>query len=205
MLDEDEAIPAPEPKRHIVNQEKLPPSFPTQAHRPEFWEALGRTVATFGFLENTLGRAIFAVTGTTELSDDPALREAAVQSWPRTLERALSDPLGNLIDSFGKAVRENSHATITNVDALLDQLRDAARIRNVLCHGFWQMPDAGGKSTPFFVSKRIEVFDTAIDVAFLDQVRTATVEMACGVMDVVTHMGWQFPGSSGPGKPVWTA
>lgn len=23
------------------------------------------------------------------------------------------------------------------------------------------------------------------------------------VINVVTHMGWQFPGSSGPGKPIW--
>ncbi len=29
----------------------LPPSFPTHQHSPKFWEQLGRTVATFGCLE----------------------------------------------------------------------------------------------------------------------------------------------------------
>jgi hypothetical protein len=46
----------------MVAFDKLPPSFPTQAHAPAFWEALGRAVATFGFLEETLGKAIFAFT-----------------------------------------------------------------------------------------------------------------------------------------------
>jgi hypothetical protein len=35
----------------------LPPGFPTQAHSPAFWEALGRAVATFGFLGEMLGKA----------------------------------------------------------------------------------------------------------------------------------------------------
>jgi len=191
-----------EPRRYVTAPQNLPSEFPTQAHSSEFWEALGRTVATLGFLENVLGRAIFAITGTTELPEDPAKAEAALKDWPRTLERALSDPLGGLIDSFGKAVRENAKTTITNLDLLLDQLKQAAGLRNVLCHGFWQMPDTAGRSVPFFVNRRIEVFETPVDVDFLNQVRSATVEMACGVINIVTHMGYQFPGSGGPGKPV---
>ena len=31
---------------------------------PQFWEQLGRTVATYGFLEEVLGKAIFAFTAT---------------------------------------------------------------------------------------------------------------------------------------------
>ena len=30
-----------------------------------FWETLGRTIATFGFLEEVLGKAIFAFAATT--------------------------------------------------------------------------------------------------------------------------------------------
>lgn len=38
-------------KRYFVAEEDLPKDFPTHRHEPVFWEVLGRTVATFGFLE----------------------------------------------------------------------------------------------------------------------------------------------------------
>ena len=44
-----------EPKRHVVNPSDLPIEYPTHLHSAGFCEALGRTVATFGFLEETLG------------------------------------------------------------------------------------------------------------------------------------------------------
>jgi len=37
--------------RSIVNQDALPEKFPTHAHSETFWERIGRTIATFGFLE----------------------------------------------------------------------------------------------------------------------------------------------------------
>jgi hypothetical protein len=29
--------------------------------------------------------------------------------------------------------------------------------------------------------------------------------LACAVMNTVTQMGYQFPGSSGPGKPIFSS
>ena len=81
-------------------------------------------------------------------------------------------------------------------------LREASRIRNVLCHGSWRTPDKNGASTPLFVDRKGEVFDTAVDCAFLDQVQRHVAELACGVVDLVANMGWRFPGSSGPGRPI---
>ena len=122
-----------EPKRYIVDDKGLPENFPTHRHSGEFCEALGRTVATFGFLEETLGKAIFSFTATREISEDQI--QAEFEKWLPTLERGLSDPLGGLIDAYGKAVRNNKAATITNLDNLLEDLRKAAVLRNVLCHG----------------------------------------------------------------------
>src|SRR5690242_8341057 len=84
--------------------DRLPPGFPTQTHSPAFWEALGRAVATFGFLEETLCKAIFAYTGMQEMPE--AQFSAAYEKWVLTLRRALSDPLSNLINAYAKAVRE---------------------------------------------------------------------------------------------------
>jgi hypothetical protein len=192
----------PELNRSSVAIDKLPADYPTHKHPPAFWEALGRAIATCGFLEEALGKAIFAFTGTRQIAEDQA--QAEYEKWLPTLERALSDPLGGLIDSYGKAVRSNASATVINLDGLLNNLREAAAIRNVLCHGSWNnIPDAQGRSVPFFVNRKQEKFETPIDIAFIKQVQQAVLELACDVINSVTQMGWQFPGSSGPGKPLW--
>ncbi len=190
----------PEPNRYVVYHRNLPRSYPTHTHSAEFWEALGRTVATFGFLEETLGKAIFSFTATRQFPEDEL--EAEFEKWLPTLEKALSDPLGGLIDSYGKAVRANSSATISNLDELLEDLRAASILRNVLCHGSWRVPDDQGRSIPLFVNRKNEVFQDAIDVACLQQVQQHVAELVCAVINTVTHMGWQFPGSGGPGNPI---
>jgi hypothetical protein len=192
---------APEHKRFVVDIKNLPPLFPTHRHSAMFWESLGRTIATFGFLEEVLGKAIFAFSATTPYPESEV--EAAFGKWLPTLERALIDPLSSLVDAYGKAVRNNSEATITNLDDLLSELRKASVIRNVLCHGSWQTPDANGKSLPRFVNRQKMVWDTSIDIAYLQQTQRAVAELACEVVTTVTRMGWQFPGSRGPGKTVF--
>ena len=165
-----------------------------------FWENLGRTIATFGFLEEVLGKAIFAFTATTRYPESEV--EAAFKKWLPTLERALIDPLAGLIDAYGRAVRSNSEASITNLDDLLSELRKASVIRNVLCHGSWRTPDTGGKSLPLFVNRQKMVWDTPIDIPYLKQTQKEVAELACEVVTTVTRMGWQFPGSRGPGKTI---
>jgi hypothetical protein len=190
-----------ESKCFMIDTQKLPTDFPTHKHAPEFWEALGCTVATFGFLEEVLGKAIFSFTGTRRVPPNKA--QAEFEKWLPTLERALSDPLGGLIDSYAKAVRANTGTTITNIDELVEKLRKASVIRNVLCHGSWKIPDKEGRSLPLFVDKNKEVFETPIDVAYLKQMQRHVAELTCAVISSVTAMGWQFPGSNGPGLPIW--
>ena len=129
--------------------------------------------------------------------------QQAYTEWLPKLERTLIDPLGNLIDTYGKAVRGNPDATIDNLDALLGDLRKASQIRNILCHGSWRLPDTGGASIPFFVNRQKEIVDSAMDREFIDQVQRHTANLACAVINTVTQMGWQFPGSAGPGKTIW--
>ena len=189
-----------EVNRLIIDRGKLPPLFPTHVLSPEFWEQLGRTVATYGFLEEVLGKAIFAFTATRNYSPDKI--DAAYQAWLPQLQRALTDQLSSLADSYGRAARDNPATTTENVDELVQDIKKATVIRNVLCHGSWRSPNANGASVPLFVNWQKEVFDTAIDIAYLEQVQAHVTQLACGVIDSVTHMGWQFPGYAGPGKPI---
>lgn len=185
-----------------VDFDNLPSQFPTQFHPAAFWEALGRAVATFGFLEEVLGKAIFAITATRQFPETEI--QAAYEKWLSTLQRALSDPLGGLINSYEKALREHPRTAISNRTELIDRLREASKLRNVLCHGSWnRRPNSQGRSIPFFVDKNNEIFETAVDSTYLNKVQTHTVELLCRVIDTVTEMGYKFPGSNGPGKSVW--
>ena len=186
--------------RSIIDRDKLPPLFPTHRQSPQFWEQLGRTIATYGFLEEVLGKAIFAFTATRNYSLGEI--DSAYQAWLSQLKRALTDQLWRLAESFGKAARDNPATTTENIDELVEGIKKAAAIRNVLCHGSWPTPNADGASVPLFVNQKNEVFDTAIDIAYLKQVQAHVVGLACSVIDTVTHRGWQFPGGPGPGKPI---
>jgi hypothetical protein len=187
--------------RSIVDKKALPDKYPTHIHEALFWESLGRAVATFGFLEEVLTKAIFSFTATKHYSEQKI--EQAYAKWLPMLERSLADPLGNLIDTYGKAVRDNPEATIENLDELLNDLREASKIRNVLCHGSWRMPNSSGASIPFFINRQKEVFETPIDYQFINQVQKHSVGLICEVINTVTHMGWQFPGSESPGEVIW--
>jgi hypothetical protein len=186
--------------RSIIDRDKLPPLFPTHRHSPHFWEQLGRTIATYGFLEEVLGKAIFAFTATRTYS--PEEIDAVYQAWLPQLERALTDQLWNLAESYGTAARDNAATTTENVDEIVEDIKKATVIRNVLCHGSWRTPNANGASVPLFVNRQKQVSDTAIDIAYLEQVQAHVAELACSVIDTVMHMGWQFPGGAGPGKPI---
>jgi hypothetical protein len=194
-------MPKEEPVGYLVDLDGLPGRLPTHKHEGVFWESLGRAVATFGFLEEVLGKAIFAFTATRRY-DEAEIQQAYVE-WLPKLERTLADPLGNLIDTYGKAVRDHGGATIGHLDDLLDDLRKASGVRNILCHASWRQPNPAGASVPFFVNRQKMLVDTAMDRQFIDQVQRHTTELICAVINTVTHMGWQFPGSVGPGKKIY--
>jgi uncharacterized protein (DUF2132 family) len=84
----------------VVDLEALPEMFPTHFHDAIFWEWLGRTISTFCFLEDVLGRAIFSFTATRQYDEKKV--QKAYEEWLPRLERALSDPLGGLIDSYAR-------------------------------------------------------------------------------------------------------
>lgn len=187
--------------RYFVDLNGLPDGFPTHRHEAAFWERQGRAVATFGFLEEVLGKAIFSFTATR--SYNGAEIQQAYTEWLPKLERALIDPLGNLIDAYGKAARDHQDAVIDNLDDLLGDLQKASQMRNILCHGSWRLLDTSGASIPFFVNRQKGIVDSAMDRQFIDQVQRNTANLTCSVINTVTQMGWQFPGSAGPGKTIW--
>jgi hypothetical protein len=186
----------------VVDKAGLPKSFPTHGHDPLFWEALGRAVATFGFLEEALARAIFAITATREYSSKEQ-RDSDFDVWFGKLERVLSDQLGGLTQTFCKEVKVHGKAKHEGFEELSEELEKSREIRNVLCHGSWRPPRADGSSLPFYFKKGGLWFTEYIDRNYLLSVQEATAEIAVEVINTVTAMGWQFPGSGGPGRSIF--
>lgn len=186
---------------HIIDREKLPVDYPTHAQSAQFWEELGRTIAVFGFLEEMLGKAIFALTGMKEF--DPEGDPDAFGDWIKTLEKALVDQLGGLILAYERALAANDKTKGRNYAGFIDDLKKVKDIRNVLCHGSWGKPDDQGKTVPKFVNRKLAVFDTPVGIEFLRTTRKEVVHLTCAVLDSVTSLGFQFPGSESPGQVLW--
>lgn len=183
-----------------VAEDQLPCNFPTHRHTAEFWEQLGRTIATFGYLEEILGRAILALTATREYGPDDI--DEAYDKWAGQLERAASDPLGGLVNEYAAALKNHHVLPVANPKQLINDLRSVSKLRNVLCHGSWQVPDVEGRSLPKFVDKKMNVFNTPIDVSYLKQIRDQVVSLACAVVNTISNLGLRFPGSKGQGRAI---
>lgn len=190
------------PKGHVIDREKLHTDYPTHCHEPPFWEEMGRTVAAFGFIEEMLGKSIYALTGTKEI--DPEGNPELFNEWIKTLEKALTDQLGGLILGYEKALAENERTKGKDYSKQIDELKQAKDIRNALCHGSWDKPDDQGRSIPKFVNRKLMIFDTPVDVDFLRQTRAGLRHIACDILDSVTSVGYKFPGSDSPGEQLWT-
>ncbi|MEG9624948.1 hypothetical protein [Pseudomonas guariconensis] len=188
--------------KHLIDRDRLPTDFPTHRHSSEFWEQLGRAVATFGFLEEILKKAIFALTATRRYAPDEI--EEAFGRWERKLGQTLTDTLGRLTKDYGQALRAHPKGVVANVEDLIERLHRAAILRNVLCHGSWQAPREEGRSLPTFVSNELMIFNTPVDTLYLQQIRRGIVELSCDVIESVTGIGLQFPGSNSPGQPIWS-
>lgn len=188
-------------KPAVIDHSRLPSQYPTTLHPPAFWEQLGRTVATFGFLEDVLGKAIFAFSATAVYSEEEVHR--ALGKWDEQLARALTDTLYPLAEVYGKVVRNHQDADFKNVVDLVDDIKKASKVRNALCHGSWHASDASGKTVLYYFDKTDGKFETQIDIAWMQQVQAHVVDLICDVVNSVTVLGWQFPGGAGPGEEIW--
>ena len=185
-------------RSYQVDVRKLPIGYPTHLHSAQFWEQVGRTVASFGFLEDVLLRAIVALTYTREVSDDELEVETAEAA--NRLKKAVSDTLWPLIDEYVRLSKAHQAYPFSNLSDLEADLRSATKLRNVIAHGSWRVPDEQGRSVPHFVNRQGEAFETPVDIAFLQDLQQHTAELAAAVVNSITLMGWAFPGTSGPGR-----
>jgi hypothetical protein len=171
---------------------------------PEFWEELGRTIATLAFLEDCLKRASLAITATrTYRTVEQA--EAAFATWERDLESSLNETLKKLAERMATALKGDERYPTNIVDTIQNGLKRVAERRNALCHGAWVDYDsASGVATLRYWRKKEWRQSTSrcFSTTDLARIRREAVEITYDVIDLVVRQGIQFPGSTAPGKEV---
>lgn len=150
----------------------------------DFAALLGQCVASFGWLEEILKRAIFAL-DRARLADDLTPQE--LQAWLTRIGTMADDSMGTLIERLDSAMRR--HPGLHDRDAITDALHEVKRHRNHLCHASWRPTDDKGLWHPAFVNTRGEPFDHALGVDDLAAILRDTVTIGQRVIRVMRTTG----------------
>ena len=187
-----------------VDRNKLPTEWPTHRGTPAFWEELGRTVAAFGFLEDTLARACFALTATREYANIGEV-EAAFPKWRTKLERSLTDTLASLTSKIAEAFENDDRVPADVGSGIVRRLHELAVWRNALCHGAWVRFDGDGAAwLRYFrrTSDGPEALDRSLSSEEIASIRAGAVDVTIRLVDVVAHTDVRFPGTTPPSMDV---
>ena len=163
---------------------QIPPDWPTHKGSEALWEELGRTVATFGMLEDTLARAYFHVTGQQQLIEgvDPKeqLPKEQLEAWAADLIGRLPETLKPLADRMKAAWKALDGELTERRAAMADEIKILADERNRLCHGAWVAFNEPDRGTVRYFPRKFDVGEIFLD--------TRSVEDLAGVRRRVTAL-----------------
>lgn len=142
---------------------------------------LGWTIASFGYLEDMLKRAIFSL---DREQLDGAIRESDFRKWFRRMEHVAADSLGTLIERLGQTLAREGRTD----RELIGSLEEIKEWRNLLCHAAWQPDDDKSGWEPIFANTRGEVFEGSLGVDDLHAIRALTLDTAARVRRIIESL-----------------
>lgn len=149
----------------------------------DFAAQLGHAISGFGFLEEALKRAIFALTrsGLGKRPDDRALA-----NWLHRMEDIADDTLGTLIDQF---IKQIGNAGLKERDRLAADLRRIRRDRNMLCHASWKPTETPGRWHPSFLNTKGELFPGDVGTDDIAAIHADTLDAAARIVAIMRRTG----------------
>lgn len=184
----------------VVDRAGLPKDWPTHRGSSKLWEELGRAIASFSHLEDTLARAYFGFTGTKTFETE-GQAEAAFPQWAKELKQSLTNSLYALTLKLGKAFEEDNRVPKAVASDIIDRLNELRVWRNALCHGAWQDFAADGSSQHRYFRKTahgVEQLDDRLTLEKVSSIRLAAVELTLDIVDLLSVVDVQFPGTAQP-------
>lgn len=150
----------------------------------DFAAALGQCVASFGWLEEVIKRAIYAL-DRARLADD--LTPEELEAWLTRIGGIADDSMGTLIEQLDAAMRR--HPGLRDRNQITDRLGEIRLYRNLLCHASWRPTDRKTHWHPAFVSAKGDVQAKALALGDLEQLLARTVEVGGRVLRVMRATG----------------
>lgn len=160
-------------------------SQPPETHYllPEdFAAALGQAVATFGWLEEVLKRALYSLER-VRMAKDVTLLDLG--RWRHHMAEIADDSLGTLIEQLDGALRR--HPGIHDRDSLNDGLVTLKQQRNLLCHASWSPAEQKGRWKPAFVAMKGEAVPEDMSAAEIVAIRHNAEETGKRIIAIM-HM-----------------
>lgn len=165
------------------------------------WEEIGRTVATFGMLEDLVPRALYILTG-HQFIDDAEDERQQVEKWCATLVKSMSDTLGGLACSLEAAWKERDGCLNPESSDIVQEFRALAKVRNRVCHATYQeflTPDADvGQMNPPPQNPKLD--HQAREVYAIDALQNTRVRVVAVVAALRTEVRVRyqagFPGAN---------
>ncbi|MCY4541021.1 MAG: hypothetical protein OXB95_01295 [Rhodobacteraceae bacterium] len=134
----------------IFDRSSFPENCLTHHGTAEFWEELGRTIASFSFLEYSVANADFALSSTHQFKTKEEF-EAAYKSWEKILQASLTGGLKQRIALLKAHFNGDDRIPKSVAKGIVCRLKEIVDWRNVLCHGAWlQFNEDGSISRRFF-------------------------------------------------------
>ena len=192
-----------------IDRDALPPEWPVNQGPSDFWQELGKTVATFGYLEHILASTCYALLATGERA--AALLQAddlaAMGRWSERLLRSQTDSMHRLTCELDQVLDEAGlvpRAVREDLVARLDELRPW---RNALCHGAWLSvaEDGSGHLEHVYRYEGLPAgFEPNVDVKRLSDVRARTVDIAIRIAEAASVAGPTYTHMGGVGYALAT-